>query len=76
MKEYDIALGKNITCHNSVEHEMEKTHSLNRCTVCEDGNLITAKGAGWSVDFAIAIARRLVDNDTITKLFQGIQFPV
>ena len=76
LKEYGIALGKNITCHSSVADEMEKSHSLNPCTVCEDGNLITAKGAGWSVDFAIAIARRLVDNAAITKLFQGIQFPV
>ena len=76
LKRYGIATGKNITCHSSVEAEMADGYNLTRSGVCQDGNLITGKGAGLSLEFAIAIARELVDAATIEKLHHGRQLPL
>ena len=40
--------------------------------VVENGNLITAAGAGVSIDFALAIASRLVDSETMLRVQQGM----
>jgi transcriptional regulator GlxA family with amidase domain len=42
-------------------------------SVVEDDNLITAAGAGLSVDFAIAIADRLVGNETLSRVRRGME---
>ncbi len=73
LKRYEIATGKKITCHSSVQAEMESDYEYVGGNVCKDGNLITGKGAGLSLEFAIAIAKRLVDESTMKKLFNGLQ---
>jgi transcriptional regulator GlxA family with amidase domain len=42
-------------------------------SVVEDANLITAAGAGLSVDFALAIAERLVDSETLSRVRRGME---
>ncbi len=73
LKRYGVATGKNITCHSSVKAEMVEDYNVGEAGVCQDGNLITGKGAGYSLEFAIAIARQLVDKDVIDKLRNGLQ---
>jgi hypothetical protein len=41
--------------------------------VVEDGNLITAAGAGVSVEFALAVAARLVSTETLSRTRQGME---
>jgi transcriptional regulator GlxA family with amidase domain len=41
--------------------------------VVEDGNLITAAGAGLSVEFALTIVERLVDKDTLSRVRRGME---
>ena len=55
---------------------MADGYNLTHSGVCQDGNLITGKGAGLSLEFAIAIARRLADAATIEKLHHGLQLPL
>jgi transcriptional regulator GlxA family with amidase domain len=42
-------------------------------SVVEEGNLITAAGAGISIDFALAVAHRLVDAETLSRTRQGME---
>lgn len=67
-----VARGCNITCHSSVISEMGDYRYMAQ-SVVEDANLITASGAGHSVAFAIAVARRLVDADTLSRTCHGME---
>ena len=39
----------------------------------EAGNLITGAGAGVSVEFALAVAARLVDAETLARVKKGME---
>ena len=67
-----IARGRSITCHSTVIEEMGDYRYVGG-SVVEDGNLITAAGAGISIDFALAIASRLVDVDTLSRVRRGME---
>jgi 4-methyl-5(b-hydroxyethyl)-thiazole monophosphate biosynthesis len=67
-----VASGCHITCHSSVIAEMGDYRYVGD-SVVEDGNLITAAGAGISIDFALAIAHRLVDAETLSRTRQGME---
>lgn len=66
-----VARGCRVTYHASVVAEM-RGYNLVDSKVVEDGNLITAAGAGISIDFALAIANRLVDSETMLRVQQGM----
>lgn len=66
-----VARGCRVTCHASVVAGM-RGYNLVDSKVVEDGNLITAAGAGISIDFALAIANRLVDSETMLRVQQGM----
>ena len=67
----DVAKGCCVTCHASVVAEMTGYNVVGG-RVVENGNLITAAGAGVSIDFALAIASRLVDSETMLRVQQGM----
>lgn len=67
-----IARGHNITCHSTVIDQMgDYRYTGDR--VVEDGDIITAAGAGISVDFALAVVARLVDADTLSRVRRGME---
>lgn len=68
----NVARGSRITCHSSVIAEMGDYRYVGD-SVVEDGNLITAAGAGISIDFALAVAHRLVDAETLSRTRQGME---
>lgn len=67
-----VARGRAITCHTTVVDEMGDYH-FEGGNVVEDGNLITAAGAGLSLEFALTIAERLVDKDTLSRVRRGME---
>ena len=67
-----VACGRRITCHSSVVAEMGD-YDYRGGAVVEDGNLLTSAGAGCSVEFALAIARRLVDAETLATTRKGME---
>ena len=67
-----VAHGCSITCHSSVIAEMGDYKYVGD-SIVEDGNLITAAGAGISIDFALAVASRLVDAETLSRTRQGME---
>lgn len=68
----DVAKGSKITCHRSVVERMDGYFYDNE-SVVEDRNLITGAGAGRSIEFALAIASRLVDTETLLSVRQGME---
>ncbi|MBO5018928.1 MAG: DJ-1/PfpI family protein [Alistipes sp.] len=67
-----VARGSRITCHSSVVDEMVDYKYVGG-SVIEDKNLITGAGAGVSVEFALTVAERLVDNDTLARVRRGME---
>ena len=67
-----VARGCSVTCHTTVVEEMGDYNFVGG-SVVEDANLITAAGAGLSVDFALAIAERLVDSETLSRVRRGME---
>ena len=67
-----VARGCSITCHTTVVEEMGDYHYMGG-SVIEDGNLITAAGAGVSIEFALTIAEHLVDNETLSRVRRGME---
>lgn len=67
-----VAKGSKITCHRSVVERMGD-YLYDNDSVVEDKNLITGAGAGRSIEFALAIAARLVDSETLLRVQQGME---
>lgn len=67
-----ILLGKKVTCHSSVKNEMNEYICTEQNTE-SDFNLITGIGAGLSLNFAFALAEKLLDEETIIKIKQGME---
>lgn len=67
-----VGRGSRLTCHSTVIDEMGD-YSYVGDGVVEDGNLITAAGAGLSVEFALAVAKRLVSAETLSRVRRGME---
>ena len=67
-----VAKGSRVTCHRSVVDRMGD-YLYDGESVVEDRNLITGAGAGRSIEFALAIASRLVDAETLLLVRQGME---
>jgi 4-methyl-5(b-hydroxyethyl)-thiazole monophosphate biosynthesis len=72
LAKHGIAKGKKITCHGSVKKEMGDYKYTDENVVI-DGNLISCRGAGYSLEFGLALAGVLVDSDTIQKVREGME---
>lgn len=67
-----VGRGSRLTCHSTVIDEMGD-YAYVGDGVVEDGNLITAAGAGLSVEFALAVAKRLVSAETLSRVRRGME---
>lgn len=67
-----VGKGKVITCHRSVKEEMSDYKYTGK-DIEKDGKLITAIGAGHSVDFALALLQLMVDKATIDRVKAGLE---
>lgn len=67
-----VARGCSVTCHTTVVEEMGDYHFVGG-SVVEDDNLITAAGAGLSVDFSLVLAERLVDTETLSRVRRSME---
>ncbi|MEG1427523.1 MAG: DJ-1/PfpI family protein [Oscillospiraceae bacterium] len=64
--------GKKAVCFPGFENELLGA-TLAGGAVCRDGNYITGKGAGVTVDFALKIVEIFVSKEKADKLFAGMQ---
>lgn len=65
-----LLAGKRFTSHAGVLAELPA--SLLKERVVEDGNLITSRGAATSVDFGLALVRRLCGEAATQEVAKGI----
>ncbi|RRD75675.1 DJ-1/PfpI family protein [Alloprevotella sp. OH1205_COT-284] len=63
----DLLVGRRATCYPGFEQELRGAIYVDS-PVCEDGNIITAKGPAYATDFAFAIAARFVDSSTLAQV--------
>lgn len=68
----EILKGRVLTCHHSVADEM-KAYKYTGKIVEKDENLITGIGAGRALDFALELAKVLVDDETIKNIKKGME---
>lgn len=64
---------KRATCYPGMEEELYCEESLEDAVVI-DGKIITSRGLGTAIDFALAIIRVLVNDDTAENLAEKIVY--
>jgi 4-methyl-5(b-hydroxyethyl)-thiazole monophosphate biosynthesis len=65
--------GKRATSHPAHAREMKRCR-YEETAVVEDGNVITSRGAGTSIEFAAAVVRRLCGDDVARDVLERIQY--
>lgn len=68
-----VLRGRRATSHPAHAHEMTSCRYLDDAVV-EDGNVITSRGAGTSIEFALAVVRRLAGEDAAREIAERIQY--
>ncbi|HZP42020.1 MAG TPA: DJ-1 family glyoxalase III [Candidatus Binatia bacterium] len=62
-----LTAGRTVTSHPSVTSVLAGAH-YSEAPVVVDGRVITSRGAGTAMDFALALVERLVDRETAQRL--------
>lgn len=70
LKDAGILDDRKITCHQSARPELPDALLDQR--VVEDGKLITSRGAGTSLDFALTLVRRLTSAERAQEIAEAI----
>ena len=70
LQDAGLLAGKRFTSHSGVLAELPG--SLVDQRVVEDGNLITSRGAATSVEFGLALVRRLCGETVLAEVSKGI----
>lgn len=65
-----LLAGKRFTSHAGVLAELPASQVQER--VVEDGNLVTSRGAATSVEFGLALVRRLCGDAAVAEVAKGI----
>jgi len=63
--------GKEATCYPSFQDQIPSA-AYSDAAVVEDGNILTSRGPGTAMAFAIALARRLAGPEVAAKLSAGM----
>ncbi len=66
--------GKNATCYPGCEVNTHKVNYTGAPAVC-DGNIITGKGAGCTINFALLIAEKLASKAVSDGVKESMQCP-
>jgi protein deglycase len=63
--------GKRATCYPGFEERFSLGVTFSEERVVEDGNFITSRGPGTAAEFAVAIIRRLVGDESARAVHEG-----
>jgi protein deglycase len=73
LKDAGVLMGRKFTAHTSVEPELPEL--LKSKAVVHDGNVITSRGAGTAIPFALEIIRTLLSDDIAKDVATAICLP-
>lgn len=65
-----LLAGRRYTAHDSVATELPELLADERVVV--DGRIVTSRGAGTAMDFALEVIRRVHDSDTAQRVAESI----
>lgn len=68
-----ILNGKKATAHPGFEEKLTGAEVVYE-NVAVDGNVITSRGMGTAIDFALAITEYFTDKETVAKVVQGLVY--
>lgn len=68
-----VLKGKRATCHPGWEEKLTGA-VITEGTAVTDGNIITSRGMGTSIDFSLAILEQITDADTVAHVRKGIVY--
>jgi DJ-1 family protein len=68
-----LLVGKKAICYPGHEDALVGAEII-QADVVEDGNIITSKGMGTAIDFALALINRLVGEEAAGKMAKAIQY--
>ncbi len=68
-----ILEGKNATCHPGFEDKLSGANVKFEPVVC-DGNVITSRGMGTAIPFALEIVRYFLDDAAVEKVKTGLVY--
>jgi len=74
LKKHGIAVGKSVTSYPTTKDFMQEGGQYNykEDRVVVDGNLITSRSPGTSLEFALAIVEKLVGKEKATEIAKGV----
>lgn len=68
-----ILAGKNATCHPGFEEKLTGANTKEDAVVV-DGNIITSRGMGTAIPFALEIMRYFTDDAAVEQLKKGLVY--
>lgn len=68
-----LAIGRNLTAHSSTKEQFLENYNYIEEAVVVDKNIITAVGAGHSLDFAFKIAEQFFSKEKIDEVKKGME---
>ena len=68
-----ILEGKNATCHPGFEDKLLGSN-WKEVPVVVDGNIITSRGMGTAIPFALEIVRYFLDDEAVEKVKKGLVY--
>ncbi len=71
-----VAEGATVTCHSCAVETMEARYNYVGGDVVSDRNLITAVGAGLSIDFGLELLAALTNEATVEKVKKGMELAI
>ncbi|MGN1165696.1 MAG: DJ-1 family glyoxalase III [Lachnospiraceae bacterium] len=73
LAELGLLKGKRITCYPSVEKDIQGA-VITKTPVAVDGNIITSRGVGTAIDFALELITVLVGRERALKVAESIVY--
>lgn len=73
LSDLGLLKGKRICCYPSVESEIPEA-AIARIPVAVDGNIVTSRGVGTAVDFALELITLLMGRDRAVQIAESIVY--
>ena len=73
LSDLGLLKGKRVTCYPSVETDIQGAVIM-KAPVVSDGNIITSRGAGTAIDFALELIAVLVGKERALSVAESIVY--